>query len=74
MLVLFEPVTASLAIWLASNPRNLRPRRMAVLLRRDVVRNAVLDEFSEPLCTVINMAPSHLAIICWCLLFFMLWL
>lgn len=74
MLVLFEPVTASLAVWLASNPRNLRPRRMAVLLRREVVRSAVLDEISEPMCVALNMVPSNVALVCWCLLFFLLWL
>ena len=74
MVVLFEPVTASLAMWLATNPRHLRPKRVAAILRREVVRRAVLDEISEPVCSALNLVPSNLALLCWALLFLMLWL
>ena len=60
---MFEPGTASVALWLAMNPRHVHPRRIAVLLRRKVVKGFVLDELSEPVCAVLNVMPSHAVIL-----------
>ena len=68
---MFEPGTASLALWLAMNPRYLRPRRMVVLARRPVFRDMMLQEFAEPACQVINVMPTQ-AVLLTALLVFLL--
>jgi hypothetical protein len=60
----FEPVTMSVGMWLLSKPQLIvRPKRLMVFARREVIKSALIEEMSEPMCMAVNVFPSFAVVV-----------